>query len=110
MKFMDIAFAGFEVAWSQLAQYRGFSEDEKTKIRGYARKLKPYKDDFSTRYGELQKEYKDDEFKSKEAELLQVEIDLVPELSYEVVKKVSLSLVDDAFLQPHICDLPEEMK
>jgi hypothetical protein len=110
MRFLDISMMGFQSAWDLVMQHRGFSEEEKQKIRSYGRKLQPFREDFAKRYEELQKEFKDKEFKEKEKELLKVEIELQPGITYDIVKKVPLSLQDEIFLFAHISDLPEELK
>lgn len=112
MKYADIVTFGFSEAFTQLIKHRGdketrFSEAEQASLRALSKKLKAFHEDFNTRHKELQDEFKDEEFKAKENELVMVDIELDPLLSYEQVKKVPLSMEDLAFLSAHIKDAPK---
>lgn len=108
MKYAHIAMQGYAIAFQQLVQFRGFSESDRTKIRSYARKVKPFQDDFSQRYQELEKESQEDELEAKRKDLLESDIDLVPEWEYDLIKKAPLSCEDEIFLEAHIKDFPKE--
>jgi len=112
MRFFDIVTVGFQTALSKVCDFSGvegdperkrFSESEKKVLRDFVKKYKEQLQDFQERHKELEKEFSDKEqFEAKKLELLSVEIDLQPALSYDMIKRVSLSFNDEEFLQPVI--------